>query len=458
MLVPTPTHGTAVRDSFLATALAADLIAPAQLVRAEAAVPADAQTPADAARALVSAGLLTNFQAERLVAGRTDGFHLGPYVIQDEIGRGAAGRVYRAKHRTMNRQVAIKVLASELTRTTAARQAFRREARAAAQLNHPNLVTAYDANEHAGRFYLVLELVDGPDLEALVRERGPLPVAEACDLIRQAAAGLDHAHARGLVHGAIKPANLHVSRPSRSVPESVVKIVDFGIAGLQPPSGNTPLPDGLVGAADYVAPEQARDPRTADHRADLYSLGAVMYFLLTGRPPFPGGAAKQKVRGHLTGEPGRIERVRPDVPPPVAALLHQLLAKRPDARPASAAEVVVRLEGRGAVGEAVCFDLPTQSGQHSFASRPTSCGYPIPAIEPAVVPAGASSPWEQITTPTEGSLELTPVITRGARPVVQPTARVRTKGVPAWRLGLLALGILMTCMTAIALLVRTMGR
>src|SRR5581483_3759866 len=186
--------------------------------------------------------LLTNFQAERLVAGRTDGFHLGAYVIQDEIGRGAAGRVYRAKHRTMNRQVAVKVLASELTRTTAARQAFRREGRAAAQLNHPNVVTAYDANEHAGRFYLVLELVDGPSLEALVRERGPLPVAEAGALIRQAAAGLDHAHAKGMVHRAIQPANLLVARPSKAVPESVVKIADFGIVRLQQSPGTTPLP------------------------------------------------------------------------------------------------------------------------------------------------------------------------------------------------------------------------
>src|SRR5262249_1728951 len=253
---------------------------------------------------------------ERLVAGRTDGFHLGAYIIQEEIGHGTTGRVYRAKHRTLNRLVAVKVLAPELTRTTAAQEAFRRGARAAAQLNHPNIVTTYDANEHAGRCYLVLELVDGPDLEALVRERGPLPVAEVCDLVRQIAVGLDHAHARGTARGNRKPANLVVPRPSKTVPESVVKTSDFGAARRAP------------AAADYLAPEQAQHP-SADHRTDLYSLGAVMYFLLTGKPPFAGGTAEQKIRRHPRERPGRIDRPRPGVPPPVAALGHPPLAQGP---------------------------------------------------------------------------------------------------------------------------------
>ena len=452
MLSPTPVHGPAVRDSFLATALAADLIAPAQLPRAEAAIPADAETPVDAARALVAAGLLTRFQAERLVAGRTDGFHLGAYVILEQIGRGAMGRVYKAKHQTLNRFVAIKVFASEWTRSTAAQQAFRHEARTAAQLNHPNIVTAYDANEHAGRFYLVCELVDGPNLETLIRDRGLLPVSEVCELVRQVATGLEHAHSKGMVHRTIKPTNLLITQPSKTSAESLVKIADFGIAKLQPAQGNTPLPGGLLDAADYIAPEQARNPRTADHRADLYSLGAVMYFLLTGKPPFPGGTIEQKVRRHQYEQPGRIERIRPDVPPPVAALVHQLLAKNPDARPASAAEVVERLEGLATAGGMVCFDLPHQSALWS--SR-----YPISTIDSAAVPVVEPSLWEEIATPSEMSLELTPVTpSRSTKTDRHPAPSPLHRGVPVWRVALLALGMLAACMAAIAVLVNVMGK
>lgn len=451
MLSPTPPHGTAVRDSFLATVICADLIAPTQLARAEATIPADAETPADAARALVAAGLLTQFQADQLVAGRTDGFHLGAYIVLEQLGRGTRGRVYRAKHRTMNRPVAIKVLSSEFTRSSTAQDAFQREARAAGQLNHPNVVTTYDANEHAGRLYLVLELVDGPNLETLVRERGPLPVVEVCQLVRQIAAGLDHAHSKGMIHHEIKPANLLVTRPSTAVPESVVKIADFGIAKLQPAHGTTLLPGvGLPVSADYLSPEQAHSPRTSDPRADLYSLGAVMYFLLTGQPPFPDGAPDQKLRRHLREQPAQIERLRPDVPPAVAALLHQLLAKQPDARP-SAAVVIERLDGLAAAAEAVCFDLPSgQSGQYSVANTQFSTSYPIPE----------SSPWEQITTPPEGSLEVTPVApSRPAKARSLPTPVLLHKpGTPGWVVGALALGMLLACMAGIAVLVNVMGK
>ena len=141
----TPTTSTTTSAGvrgFLAALRTADLFAPMQLARAEAAVPADAATPADAAGALVASGFLTQFQAERLLAGKTDGFHLGPYVILEQVGRGTVGRVYKARHRTMNRPVAVKIVAAELTRTATDRQAFQKEVRSAAQLNHPNIVTA----------------------------------------------------------------------------------------------------------------------------------------------------------------------------------------------------------------------------------------------------------------------------------------------------------------------------
>jgi len=360
------------REKFLASVRAANLFAPMQLAKVEAAVPANVGTPADAARALIAAGHLTRFQAERLLSGKSDGFHLGPYVILDQVGRGPMGRVYKARHQTMNRPVAVKVLAANLTDTAAARQAIQQEVRAAAQLNHPNIVTAYDANEINQRFYLVLELVDGPNLETLIKERGPLPISETCELLWQAAGGLEHAHGRKMLHRDIKPTNLLVSRPSKTAPELLLKISDFGIAKFSPTSeslAQTPSPGSWLGTADYVAPEQTNHPQLAGKAADIYSLGAVGYFLLTGHPPFPDGTIEEKAKRHLWEEPARLELIRPDTPPALAILIHQMLAKHPAHRPGSAAEVVARVESLlASFGDSISFDLPaSNSGPYSFA-------------------------------------------------------------------------------------------
>lgn len=380
------------REKFLAAIRAANLFAPMQLQKVEASVPATAASAVDAARALIAAGHLTKFQAERLLAGRSDGFHLGPYVVLDQVGRGPMGRVYKARHQTMNRPVAVKVLAANLTDTPAARQAIQQGVRAAAQLNHSNVVTAYDANEINTRFYLVVELVDGPDLEALVKERGALPIAEACELLWQAASGLEHAHARKMLHHDLKPTNLLVSRPSKTAPELLLKIADFGVSKFSPTAAaaaQTPAPGSWLGTADYTSPELTNHPEHADKPADLYSLGAIGYFLLTGQPPFPGGTVDEKAKRHLWEEPARLELVRPDTPPALAALLHQMLAKNPVHRPGSAAEVVARLENVLATfGDSISFDLPQQQGgQYSFvagqlsgvmAAPPSSGHYPVP--------------------------------------------------------------------------------
>ncbi len=364
-----------------------------------------------ASRALMAAGYLTKFQAERILAGRTDGFHLGPYLILDQIGCGSMGRVYKAKHRTMNRAVAIKMLSTEVTRTVANRQTLQKEVRSVAQLNHPNIVTAYDANELADRHYLVLEYVDGPNLETLLRERGRLPVVEACELVRQIAMGLAHAHSHGVIHRDLKPSNLLVARSSLQ-PGYVVKICDFGIARLTP--SQSPAQGKFHRCPDFVAPEQAHDLDTADHRADLYSLGAVLYFLLSGSPPFSGGTPEEKICRHLLEEPVRIERLRSDVHPALATLIHDLLAKQPQSRPGSAGEVVERLEGNFRAAGNISFELPSaNAGQYSFASGQLSGGHPVPMAEPAaelsgrnpladtadysaITPATEHSPWEQI--------------------------------------------------------------
>jgi serine/threonine protein kinase len=303
------------------------------------------------ARALVEKGVLTRFQAERLLIGRTDGFVLDQYVVLEELGRGGMGWVFKARHRTMNRVVALKVLAPGLTKTERAQEMFLREVRAVAQLVHPNLVTAFDANLVGDRYYLVLEYVDGPNLDQLVRTRGPLAVGQACDFIRQAASGLQCAHTAGMVHRDIKPANLLVQRQAADGGPGLVKVSDFGLARLQEgadagPGGGTLVtrPNTVMGTPDFLSPEQARNLHNTDIRSDLYSLGCTFYYLLTGQVPFPGGTSLEKLIRHNTEQPAPVEELRPEVPAAVAAIVRRLLAKKPEDRFRTPAEVATALE------------------------------------------------------------------------------------------------------------------
>jgi serine/threonine-protein kinase len=294
------------------------------------------------ARHLVETGKLTKFQAERLLGGKTDGFQLGQYRILDELGRGGMGRVYKAVHLAMGRFVALKMISPALTQTERARELFQREVRAAGRLHHPNIVTFYDAHTTGDRCYLVMEFVDGPNLSQLVREQGPLPVEQACEYVRQAAVGLEYAHAQGLIHRDIKPSNLLVQQTTTG-PQ--VKMLDFGLslasAGDVPASGQTP--NTVLGTPDYVSPDQIRSQHEVDGRSDLYSLGCTFYYLLTGEPPFPGGTPLEKVIRHQQDAPVSVQTRRPDVPEAVAAIVHKLLAKNPKWRYQKAGELAAEL-------------------------------------------------------------------------------------------------------------------
>src|ERR1051326_5736902 len=276
----------------------------------------DSERPRVIAKALVERGLLTRFQAEMVLCGRTEGFILGQYRVLEHLGTGGMGRVFKAEHQTMKRVVALKVLAPHLMKTEKARQLFQREVRAAARLVHPNIVTAFDANQSGDRHYLVMEFVDGPNLHDLVKERGPLPVGQVCEFARQAALGLQCAHDMGMVHRDIKPANLLVHGVSGQA--CVVKILDFGLARLHEPvtapnDKQDSLPAGeqqVMGTPDYLSPEQARDVHSVDIRTDLYSLGCTMYFLLAGRVPFPGGSPLDKLVRHLSEEAPMVHPLR----------------------------------------------------------------------------------------------------------------------------------------------------
>jgi serine/threonine protein kinase len=301
------------------------------------------------ARALVQVGLLTKFQAELLLIGRTSGFTLGQYRILDQLGQGGMGRVFKAEHVAMGRTVAIKVLAPQHTRTDKARQLFMREVRAAGRLMHPNIVTAHDANEVDGRHYLVMEYIDGPNLDQFVAERGPLPVGLACDIIRQAACGLEHAFEMGMVHRDIKPSNILLQRTGSTLSSGcVVKVLDFGLARLGDTAGRTgsttELPNNTVmGTPDFLSPEQARSLHLVDIRSDLYSLGCTFYFLLAGKVPFPGGTTIEKLIRQTKDEPTALEQLRPDIPLEVADILRCLMAKEPANRYQTPAELVEAL-------------------------------------------------------------------------------------------------------------------
>lgn len=339
------------KDTFLNLVRASGLIAPEKLEQALATIPAtDRSRPV--ARALVEKGLLTRFQAERVLAGKTDGFVMGQYRILDELGRGGMGRVFKAEHMTMGRTVALKILSSALVKTERARALFHREVKAAARLNHPNIVTAFDANQVGDRCFLVMEYVDGPNLADLVKNSGPLAIAQACDYIRQAALGLQYAHDIGMVHRDIKPANLLVQNISNkgTAGAAIVKILDFGLARMHSSEdGSTDSdsietnPKSVMGTPDYLSPEQARSLHNVDGRSDIYSLGCTLYVLLTGDVPFPGGTTMEKLVRHSMEDAKPVNAIRPEIKPEVAAIVAKMMARKPEDRYQSAIEVAAAL-------------------------------------------------------------------------------------------------------------------
>ncbi len=262
------------------------------------------------------------------------------YRVESVLGTGGMGTVFLAEHRLMERPVALKVIRPDLIQTPALVDRFRREARAAAKLGHPNIVTAYDAEQVGGTHMLVMEFVEGADLAHHVRDHGPLPAAEACEYARQAALGLQHAHEHGMVHRDVKPQNLMRTALGQ------IKVLDFGLARfaseLAARGGLTG--DGVIlGSADYIAPEQVDAPKAADIRSDVYSLGCTLYFLLAGRPPFPEGTLLQKLNAHARVEPTPLGTLRDDLPPGLAALVSRMMAKDPARRPRTPVEVALAL-------------------------------------------------------------------------------------------------------------------
>jgi serine/threonine protein kinase len=293
------------------------------------------------AELMIEAGLLTKWQADKLLAGKHKGFRLGKYKLLGQIGKGGMSSVYLAEHELMRRRVAIKVLPQNRVNDSSYLERFRLEARAVAKLDDPNIVRAYDIDNEANIHYIVMEYVDGQDLHQIVAGGGPLDYDTAADYIAQVANGLQHAHEMGLVHRDIKPANCLVDR------HNVVKLLDLGLAKLtedDQASLTMANEENVLGTADYLAPEQALNSHQADGRSDIYSLGCTLYFLLTGSPPFPEGSISERLLKHQTARPDSIFKFRADAPPSLVDICETMMSKKPDDRIQSAGEVAAHLK------------------------------------------------------------------------------------------------------------------
>lgn len=331
--------------------------------------PDDASAVADF---LTQAGLLTRWHCEKLLNGKYKGFYLGKYKLLDLLGTGGMSSVYLAQHVVMRRKVAIKVLPKRRVSDASYLARFQLEAQAIAHLDHPNIVRAYDIDQAGDNHYIVMEYVRGRDLQAVVKEDGPLSYERAANYIAQAAQALQHAHENGLIHRDVKPGNLLIDE------RGVVKILDLGLALFadeERASLTIQHNENVLGTADYLAPEQALNSHEVDARADIYGLGCTLYYLLTGHAPFPEGSLAQRIARHQTQAPADIRVDRPDCPPELIEICVHMIQKERDHRIQTCREVAEAL-----INWRAHYQSAGSTGSTSYAASVASASTsPVPA-------------------------------------------------------------------------------
>jgi serine/threonine protein kinase len=365
-------------------------------------------SPADCQRLsaeLIRQGRLTRYQSAAIRQGKIKGLFIGDYVVLDKVGSGGMGIVFKARHRRLKRDVALKLLPPSFSRDRAAVARFRREAGAVARLRHPNIVQAIEAGEANGLLFLVMELVEGKDLSKTVKQGGPLAIAQAIDCLIQAACGLEEAHNYGITHRDIKPANLLIDG------SGTVKVLDLGLARVnqirefsevESSDAELTLSGSIVGTVDYMAPEQAYDPRLADGRSDIYSLGCTLHYLLTGKAPYGGNSFMQRLLAHRENPIPSLRDARANVSPEIDAVFRRFMAKSPEGRPPTMGQAIAELKS--------C--RPAASGKRKGKR-------PAPRDDPDESDEAPGSVYEFVET---AATERSPV------PEAAPTVFVRSRG------------------------------
>jgi serine/threonine-protein kinase len=329
---------------------------------------------------MVQRGWLSNFQAAKISQGRAAELVLGPYLLLDLLGQGGVGQVFKARHQSMGRICAIKLVRKELLSDPEVVARFYREIEVASHISHPNIVHALDAGPVGSELMMAMEYVNGINLHKYVKQFGKAAVPQACDFIRQAAQGLQYAHERGMIHRDIKPSNLLVTRHGPQGGGGIIKLLDFGLARLLHPGQGSSTKNLTVmagtnvmqGTPEYMAPEQALDLHGADTRADIYSLGCTFYFLLAGQPPFASGNLTDVILKHQSAPPPPLDQFRKDVPPAVWEVIRKMLAKRlPD-----------RYQVPGEVAQALAPFVPSRKAPDGSGMSQSGDRIPVPNLQP----------------------------------------------------------------------------
>ncbi len=382
---------------------------------------------------LIRSGLLTQWHCDKLLAGKYKGFFLGKYKLLGHLGTGGMSSVYLAEHKLSGQKRAIKVLPRKRVSDKSYLDRFYREGKAAASLNHPNIVRIYDICNEADTHYMVMEWVDGIDLYELVKKDGPLSFEKGIDYVMQAAEGLRHAHQKNLVHRDIKPANLLLAR------DGVVKILDLGLALMREETESLTVlyNEKVMGTADYLAPEQAVNSHEVDHRADIYSLGCTLYFLLTGHPPFPEGTLAQRIAMHQTRDPAPITDSRPDCPEPLVKVCELMMKKDVNERPQSSFELTSLLQSFREAGELPAeppltgLEIKTQKNKAKSAGSTSSKKLKDAGV--AKIPRKATQSPFAISTSKSGK----PLISPSGSKKPLPRPRSKQPPIPGWALALI---------------------